>query len=51
MNTLVNSGFSFFAALDEHQTLMENKYTGLRIIFDDRTGRHEVAAESSQILE
>lgn len=37
MKTLVNSGFCFFAALDEYRTIFENKFTGLRVLWDDRT--------------
>lgn len=45
MAALVKSGFAFFAVLNEHETLMENKFTGLRIIYDDRTGNHRVVEE------
>ena len=37
MKELVKSGFCFWAALDEHRTIMENKFTGLRVLWDDRT--------------
>ena len=37
MKELVKSGFVFFAALDEYRTIFENKFTGLRVLWDDRT--------------
>ncbi len=45
MSTLIKSGFAFFRALDEYRTIFENKFTGLRVIYDSRTDSHEVIRE------
>lgn len=45
MSTLIKSGFAFFRALYEYRTIFENKFTGLRVIYDSRTDRHEVIRE------
>lgn len=42
MALLINCGFCFFAELDEYRTIFENKFTGLRLIYDSRTGSHKV---------
>ena len=45
MSALVKSGFAFFCALDDYRTIFENKFTGLRVIYDSRTDSHEVIRE------
>lgn len=45
MDMLVKCGFCFLSALDEYRTLMENKFTGLCVIYDDRTRSHRVLGE------
>lgn len=42
MALLIDCGFCFFAELDEYRTIFENKFTGLRLIYDSRTGGREV---------
>ena len=45
ISTLIKSGFAFFRALDDYRTIFENKFTGLRVIYDSRTDSHEVIRE------
>lgn len=39
---LVQSGFCFFAELSGGKIILENKYTGLRILWDDETQTYTV---------
>ncbi len=45
MNRLINSGFCFLADLGDHKTLMENKFTGLRVIWDASSWTYTVLAD------
>jgi len=42
LKVLVSCGFCFFRQLDEHRAELENKFTGLRVIFDAAADRYTV---------
>lgn len=39
---LTKSGFCFLEQLSNRKTLMENKFTGLRVIYNSRNDTYEV---------
>ncbi len=39
---LIASGFCFLAQISNRKTLMENKFTGLRVIYNSRNDTYEV---------
>lgn len=45
MKTLVNSGFAFLKELNNGEILMENKFTGLRLIFNENTKKYRVVED------
>lgn len=42
MSNLIQSGFCFFAELSSGKIILENKYTGLRILWDEDTQSYTV---------
>jgi hypothetical protein len=45
MNTLFASGFDFLREDGEENVIMENRFTGLRVLFHTRTGTYDTMAE------
>lgn len=45
MEKLIKSGFAFFAFLSDDKIIMENKFTGLRVLFDDSSKTWSVMEE------
>lgn len=44
MRALIRGGFTFLKELDNGKILMENKFTGLRVIYDEQDDTWEVLA-------
>lgn len=45
MSTLYASGFDFLREVDEETVLMENRFTGLRVLFHTATGKYVTVDE------
>lgn len=41
MNILVKSGFTFFKDLENGKIILENKFSGLRLLYDEQSGTWE----------
>ena len=44
-NVLVASGYAFLKELNENETLLENKFTGLRVVFNTSRNSYKVIEE------
>ena len=34
IETIINSGYAFFKQLNDNETIYENKFTGMRLLYD-----------------
>ena len=42
LETIVNSGYAFLKQLNDSKTIFENKFTGLRLVYDFNLGSYQV---------
>lgn len=44
-DTLIASGYAFLKSINENETVLENKFTGLRVVFNTSRNSYKVIEE------